>query len=184
MILLIFVNKYDWFKKLNFMTKPTIRIARSGEEEAIHDAHMRSIREVCSKDHSAAEILVWGNRPLGEKWKEAILSGYVWVVEFEGKICGHGYIRFLEDDSNDRIKRAHILGLYLTPEVLGQGLGKQLGKLMIEAAKYKQVKIITLESTLTAHKFYQQLGFTDTGPKATFEISGQAIQYFPMALRI
>jgi N-acetylglutamate synthase-like GNAT family acetyltransferase len=168
--------------KYNFrMTKPIIRFAKPGEESAIHEAHMRSIREVCCKDHSAEEILVWGNRPLGNRWVEAIKIGHVWVVELNNQIYGHAYIRFFEENSE---KRAHIHGLYLTPEVIGQGLGLKLGKLMIDTAKSKGVKTITLESTLTAHGFYKSLGFSDSGPLSTLEMSGQPIRYFPMSLQL
>jgi len=45
-----------------------IRPARSGDEPAIHEAHMRSVREVCVKDHGEEEIRGWGNRLLGDRW--------------------------------------------------------------------------------------------------------------------
>jgi len=35
---------------------PFIPKAKSGDERGIHEAHMRSIREVCSKVHNADEI--------------------------------------------------------------------------------------------------------------------------------
>ncbi len=158
-----------------------IRSARSGDEAAIHEAHMRSIREVCVKEHGEDEIKGWGNRPLGNRWIDAIKSDHVWVVESHGQIFGHAYIRVFEENG---VKRAHVHGLYLTPEVLGKGLGGKLGRLMLEAAKNAGAKEVTLESTLTAHEFYRGLGFRDIGPMRTMEIAGYPVRYFPMVLHL
>jgi hypothetical protein len=46
---------------------PIIRKAVPGEEQEIHKVHMRSIREVCVKDHGEEEIKGWGNRELGNR---------------------------------------------------------------------------------------------------------------------
>ena len=37
-----------------------IRQARFGDELGIHEAHMRSIREVCIHEHGPGEIKGWG----------------------------------------------------------------------------------------------------------------------------
>ena len=37
--------------------EPIIREARSGDEAGIHEAHMRSIREVFLKDHGLEEVI-------------------------------------------------------------------------------------------------------------------------------
>ena len=49
------------------MNNSIIRLARPGEEAQIHEAHMRSIREICIKDHGEEEVRGWGNRPLGNR---------------------------------------------------------------------------------------------------------------------
>ncbi len=153
-----------------------IREAKPGDESGIHEAHMRSIREVCVKDHTEEEIRGWGNRPLGDRWVQAIRDGHVWVVELEGIIRGLAYIRILEN------KDAHLFGLYLAPEVVGQGFGKKLADLMLSKARTAGVKAITLDSTLTGHGFYQRLGFVDSGPMQTHEIGGSMVRGFPMIL--
>lgn len=162
------------------MTAPLIRPAKPGDEKPIHEAHMRSIREVCVKDHGEDEVRGWGNRPLGTRWREPIKEGHVWVVEFQNEIHGHGYIKIYPDGGE---VKAHIHGLYLTPEVLGQGLGYALAKLMIEKAKAAGAAFITLDSSLTAHAFYQRLGFLDVGPLSYGEIGGSRVSGYPMMLR-
>jgi GNAT superfamily N-acetyltransferase len=163
------------------MTEFHIRAAQPGDESQIHEAHMRSIREVCVKDHGENEIKGWGNRPLGNRWVDAIKIGHVWVVEANGRIFGHAYLRIFEEDGN---KKAHINGLYLTPEVLSKGFGKRLGNLMLDTAKNAGVKSITLESTITAHEFYKSLGFAETDSIKTMEIAGHPVRYFPMVINL
>jgi hypothetical protein len=43
------------------MDERIIRKAKVGDESGIHEAHMRSIREICVKDHGEEEIKGWGN---------------------------------------------------------------------------------------------------------------------------
>ena len=93
---------------------------------------MRSIREICVKDHGEDEVRGWENRPLGDRWIQTIREGYVWVVEHQNLIHGHGFIRIFQDRGESK---AHIHGLYLTPEMLGKGLGLKLANIMIEKAK-------------------------------------------------
>jgi putative acetyltransferase len=163
------------------MDTPFIREARPGDEAGIHESHMRSIREVCVKDHGEEEVRGWGNRPLGNRWIGAIREGYVWVVEFQHAIHGHGYIKITTDGE---AAQAEIRGLYLTPEVLRQGLGFKLATMMIDKAKELGAKSITLDSTLTAHSFYQRLGFVDTGPVEASELGGSMVRGIPMVMTL
>jgi GNAT superfamily N-acetyltransferase len=132
------------------MLELSIRHARSGDESGIHEAHMRSIREICVKDHGEEEIRGWGNRPLGNRWIAPIKDGFVWVVEGDDNIYGLAYIRICQE--NDESK-AHLHGLFLTPEVIGKGFGFKLAELMMEKARSAGAKIVTLDSSVTAHDF-------------------------------
>lgn len=143
---------------------------------------MRSIREVCVRDHGEDEIRGWGNRELGDRWTRALREDDVWVVEStSGVIGGYAHLQTLVKDGE---RRAHIFGLYLTPECLGHGLGGQLGALMLERARAFGAARVTLESSLTAHGFYQKLGFRDVGPLSRANIGGSLVRYYPMELRL
>ena len=75
----------------------SVRRAKSEDAPGIHDAHMRSIREVWSKDHSEDEIRGWGNRPYREDQRlNAIKNQFVWVVDNNGKIEGYGHLEFIQ----------------------------------------------------------------------------------------
>ncbi|MBT4761178.1 MAG: GNAT family N-acetyltransferase [Bdellovibrionaceae bacterium] len=164
---------------MNLKAQPIIRVAKPGDEAGIHDAHMRSIREVCVKDHGPEEIKGWGNRELGDRWIEPIKEHHVWILQKNGVIEGYAFMRIYENEDN---KHSHIHGLYLTPTVLGQGFGKILMEMMLEKAKISKVSVIRLFSSITAHEFYKSFGFIDTEPKKTLEIGGYPVTSYPMSL--
>jgi GNAT superfamily N-acetyltransferase len=161
------------------MAEVIIRAGRHGDEPGIHESHMRSINEVCIRDHGEEEVRQWGNRPLGDRWKAAIEEGYVWVAEQDGRIRGSCYIRI-----NVSEPMAYIHSLYLSPEILHQGIGKKLVDLMIDKAKELKVLAITLESTITAHDFYKRLGFEDAGPMKCVDFGETKVRCFPMILNL
>lgn len=160
----------------------SIRRARKDDAKHIHDAHMNSIREVCSKDHTSLEISGWGQRAFNREQREqSIENNFIWVVEFNDLIEGYAEIRFREAEG---IVYSKIFGLYLTSRVLGMGFGKKLLELMIDEAKKNNVKMITLESTITAHNFYKKFGFKDSGEQILVQIGGNDVRCFPMSLKL
>lgn len=102
----------------------SIRRAKVEDAFGIHEAHMRSIREVCSQVHSPEEISGWGYRDYRQDQRvSAITDRKVWVVEEDGKIEGYAELHLREVDGR---MKAHVMGLYLTAKVLKQGLGRRL----------------------------------------------------------
>ncbi len=157
-----------------------VRLAKPGDEAAIHAAHMRSIREVCVKDHGEEEIRGWGFREQGNRWVDAILRKEVWVVEYQGSIQGMGYIRIFEENG---ASKAYLHALYLTPEVLGKKFGSRLMALMLERARTSGASGVDLDSTITAHEFYKAFGFVDTGSMKQVDIGGYPVTAYPMRLQ-
>lgn len=159
-----------------------IRRALEFDAEEIHEAHMHSIRSVCSRDHSPREISAWAGRALNTaRWIYSIQNEDVWVVDIESKVEGFAHLRIQERES---VLQAHVDGLYLTPRALGQGFGRELTAMMIERAREAKVESILLESTLTAHDFYLKMGFQDAGPLTHVQIGGEAIRCYPMFLAL
>ena len=159
--------------------QPIVRKAEMPDRKSIHEAHMRSIREVCVKDHGAEEIRGWGFRDLGDRWIEGINSGLVWVAEYNGQIHGVASIEFSETSPS-----AHIQSLYLAPEVIGRGLGRTLIEILLAEAKRRGVEIVSLDSTITAHQFYKKFGFNDCGPVRKRAIDGIPVTSIPMHLKL
>jgi peptidase E/N-acetylglutamate synthase-like GNAT family acetyltransferase len=159
-----------------------VRRAAVQEAESIHRAHMLSIQQICSKDHSPEEIQAWGHRPYRENERvRAIKNNFVWVVEDHGEIEGYGHVQFLEREG---VKSAYICGLYLTPKVSGKSLGNAMLEMMMNEAKKAGAKKISLESTISARKFYQRAGFVDSGQETTVEISGTPIRCYAMSMQL
>jgi GNAT superfamily N-acetyltransferase len=158
-----------------------IRKAKKGDEASIHEAHMRSIREICIHDHGEEEVKGWGNRPLGNRWISEIENGHVWVVELKEAIEGVGCIQISDTEKG---KIGYISHLYLTPVAAGKGYGAKLMKLMLDVASDAQVKVIALESSLTALNFYKKYGFKESGPLIKVELGPSMVRAFPMSLSL
>lgn len=157
-----------------------VRKAIPKDAEAIHYAHMRSIQEICSKDHSLQEIQGWGHRPYREDQRVgSIKNDLVWVVEDGGSVEGYGHLRIFEKDG---LKRGHIFGLYLTPKIVGKSFGKAVVDLMMEEINAAKVRKVTLQATITAQSFYHKVGFVDDGPQMTVEIGGTPVRCYPMKM--
>ena len=154
-----------------------IRKAKIGEDEAIHSAHMRSIREVCVHDHGEEEIKGWGYRECGNRWTQAIQNGLVWVVEHEGQIEGVGNIQI-------KCEKAYVHSLYLTPAVIGQGYGRALMQILLDVARGAGVQKVELESSLTAYQFYLNAGFVDRGPRTQVVVGGYPVACIPMVYEV
>jgi dipeptidase E len=163
-------------------TSVLVRRAALRDIPAMHEAHMRSIREVCSREHTPEEIAGWGNRPLTEDFArrraEMLRSPKVhsYVVEAYGRILGSGLLRSGENSTEE----AHIYGLYLLPEALGKGHGKTILSCMEAGAREDGAKFVTLESTLNARKFYESQGYQPTGEMITQSIGGSPVRAIPM----
>ena len=161
---------------------PIVRRARPEDARGIHEAHMASIQKVCSRDHSAQEIAAWGGRPYREDQRlNAIKNQHVWVVETDHGIAGFGHL-LLESKQGEVC--GHVMGLYLLPEVLGQGFGQKIMREIFKTARDAGATKLELESTLTAHRFYQGQGFQAKGEMTTVQLGGVAIRCIPMQLSL
>lgn len=157
-----------------------IRKALITDAKDIHEAHMISIREICSRSHTPDEINAWGRRPYNETQRtEAIKKDELWVVELENKIEGFGHLRLFNEAGK---QHAHLMGLYLTPKSSGKGFGNQIIQKMLEICRAKKVKTILLESSLNALNFYHRHGFKDIGEQKTVLINHTPIRCQAMKL--
>lgn len=156
-----------------------IRRARKEDASKIISAHRRSIREVCSRDYSPAQIAVWSGRDFQEAhWYKTMDRDIVWVIaDAADNIFGFGHLDI-------RGERAELAGLYYVPEAIGRGLGKQMIGLMLKECESRAVKSISLTGTKTAKKFYEAVGFEQVGPMKAFPIGGKPIEVFEMSLQI
>jgi ribosomal-protein-alanine N-acetyltransferase len=170
--------KGDW--KQSKISKAFIRRAEIGDEKGIHESHMKSIQDICSRDYTPEQIKAWGGRSFDEGYLQGLtLKEHVWVIEMNGQVEGHGLLTFSQNK-----KVAEVSGLYLTPKALGQGLGKEIIFYMKEICLIKDINEIKLLSTKTAKSFYEALGFRQNGSDTIYTISGIGVEAYPMSLKI
>ncbi|MCM2278911.1 MAG: GNAT family N-acetyltransferase [Oligoflexia bacterium] len=152
-----------------------IRRATHQDAQAIIAAHVRSIREVCSKDYTLEQIEAWGGRNFRpERWCETIDKDFVWVIEVDDKVQGFGHLALQPGNY------AEIMGLYFAPEARGLGAGKKLCRIMKgEAAKHGTERL-RLHSTITGKSFYEGCGFHRVEGECFVEMRGIRIPCFPM----
>ena len=99
------------------------------------------------------------------------------MVEHEGHIEGVGNIQIQGE-------KAYVHSLYLTPPVIGQGYGRELMLILLDAASKEGVRKVELESSLTAHKFYLNIGFVDRGPRTQVVVGGYPVTCIPMVYEV
>lgn len=168
-------------KKLLTLPGPEYLVLRRAEEldaEQIHLAHMKSINEICSRDHSEEEIRVWGGRKFDPNFRiPAINEQFYVVVECEGRIEG-----FCQLKTNDKTREGSALlsGLYITPKMLNQKVGAYLLNLVFSYCRYLNIHEVTLRSSFTAVEFYKKHGFTQAGEMVKTIREGVGIRGFPM----
>ena len=156
-------------------------IRRAKVEDAAHIiiAHVTSIRELCSKDYSPAQIKAWAGRAFStENWIKRIQNTWVWVVELDGFVEGVGFMRSLSPDIG------FIDAFYFTSKITGKKLGARLMAEMAQEARDNNFKTIDLESTRTSLEFYKKQGFVQTGPALEVDFGGVFIEAFPMSLTL
>ncbi|MCC5850882.1 MAG: GNAT family N-acetyltransferase [Verrucomicrobia bacterium] len=159
-------------------TRPfTIEPAKHSDAAGIIAAHVRSIREVCAKDYSVEQIAVWSGRDFQEYiWREAMDRDDVRVVKSNETIVGFVHCRVVSETE------VVVEGFYLTPEAIGQGVGRELLSMIYEALSNRGIEVIRLQSTKTSVGFYRAMGFSTTC-ESVIEFSGVKLACFEMENR-
>lgn len=79
---------------------------------------------------------------------------------------------------------SYILGLHLTPKVVGKSLGKIVIDLIMEKIMLRKVSQVSPESTTTARDLYRKVSFVEQSPEKAIEINGTPIRCYPMKLEL
>lgn len=156
-----------------------IRRARHSDASDIITAHVRSIREICSKDYTSEQIEAWAGRYSNTgHWCDSMDRDYVWVIEHENKIQGFGHLALMDEFLGE------VMGLYFTPELKGKGMGKKIFHIILEEAKSHALREVQLLSTLTARTFYERFGFEEIAGLSNLQMRGVDIPCVPMVLNL
>lgn len=133
-----------------------VRQSKPADAEAVADVLRRSIVELCHQDHRGRPDVL--ERWLANKtpetasaWITAADSFCVSAVADGGEVCGFGLLA----------AAGEILLLYVSPEHVGRGVGRDLLRALEERAVDRGLGEIRLDSSLTARGFYARHGYID-----------------------
>ena len=142
------------------------------------DLFERSVFKIMVEQRFLAGVIENSTQNFFETLKDNGNESEIWVAEYNHQVEWHGFIRRISHETS------HIRSLYITPTILNQGCGGTLLNRLLAKARDWNVKIISLQSTITAHAFYQHHGFVNTGPCSTTEVAGSKVRYYPMELEL
>lgn len=175
-----------------------IRRAENADAAGVIAAHRKSIRELCAKDYTQAQIDAWAGRNFREdRWVDTFSKDHVWVIAGSNdlanashqtdsasathSICsiyGFGHLRFHSDSD------AEVMGLYFVPEVTGLGFGKKLIQIMKDDCRSQSIQSLHLLSTRTARTFYENEGFLQFGDEKKIAMGDQFVECFQMQINL
>ena len=161
--------------------KFNIRLATPDDAKYCADIHAKSwlfaysniVPKAIIKEHNARWLMIW-NKMLANNNK----SHY--VIMLDNVIIGFLSIAVSRDDD---LKESfyEIIGLYLAPEFIGVGYGKQSMnwiKKEIQSRGYNKISLWVLEENNRARRFYEQSGFiTDGKIKPSGLADAQEVRY-------
>jgi len=149
-------------------------MANIADKDAVNAAHCRSIREVCYRDYTTEQIEKWSNLTYDdERWSQGVEQDFYLVIEKQGQVCGFCHAKV------HSASQGEIVGLYLTPEVIGVGAGREVFEKAIAYLRQVQVTYVFIYGTKTAKGFYEKMGFV-TKEEKQIPLRGTTLQTFVM----
>jgi GNAT superfamily N-acetyltransferase len=138
-----------------------VRPASEADVSAIWRVHTDSIRELCCERYGPEEITAWIAFRPPDAYLKALDSRALFVAEWQGEVVGFGQL----DPA-----RGEIEACYVAPEAVGSGIGSALLARMEDEARRRGHRIVRLNATLNAEKFYARQGYRWLG-RATHRVS-------------
>ena len=160
------------------MENLVIRKARLEDKEQVNQAHVRSIKEVCSRDYSPEQIEKWSSLKYSDDiWSNTVNKDCCYLIEKDSQIYGFCHAKIHNDN------RGEIAGLYFTPEILGKGFGRKIFERCLAYLKQFNPEKIFIVGTKTAKGFYETMGFR-TLEKKIIQIRGVDVECYHMEREI
>ena len=127
-----------------------VRRAVQEDREAIWRVHFGAVSVTCAGHYSPEVIRIWAGGLRPEKYEKAIRENEFFVAEEGGAVVG-----FAELDPAG----GEVTGLYVSPEVAGRGVGRELLSTLEGRARACGLGSLHLNSSLNAVAFYERAGF-------------------------
>jgi GNAT superfamily N-acetyltransferase len=138
------------------MVHMQIRPAQIADADRAIGVIRRSIQELCELDHKSdrATLSTWLGNKTADNMRQWIAAHTVLVAVEGERITGVAAVR----------ANGEVFLNYVAPEARFQGTSKCLMQGIEVWASSRGLKWLTLDSTVTALRFYHSTGWTMTGP--------------------
>lgn len=127
-----------------------IRKANEFDVDRIWEIRTQAILKECVSHYSKEIVDSWGNSPMPNDFGNILFSLGAIVLEEKEHIVGFGFV----DTKNHSLE-----SIFIDPEFIGRGFGKQIANELISIAKKSGLYSLKLSSSLNAIKFYESIGF-------------------------
>jgi ribosomal protein S18 acetylase RimI-like enzyme len=152
---------------MNNIPTTNIRIAEEADAHAIATIHVASWQKIY-QGHIPDTILK--NLSINEreqKWRELINNHVkILIIERNNLAVGFASIGPSRDTDSDPTKCGEISAIYFHPDFWRQGLGRKLCNKAfseLEEMGFSEVTVWVLKDNALARRFYESIGFDDTG---------------------
>lgn len=126
-----------------------VRRAKLVDAVRIRNVHVASIRGLCARDYTPAQIRAWTSHKRAESVRRAMAEGETMFLALEGNRTV-GFAGF-----KDREVRA----VYVHPGFARRGIGTALLAALERTARRRGLRRVHLSSSVTAAPFYRAMGF-------------------------
>lgn len=152
------------------MNNVQIRKVYPGEEQELRNIFLKSVHTICAKDYTQAQLNAWApiefNKDL---WCERIRKNRPHVVVFENSLIAFADIQ----------NSGYIDQFFVSPQWVGQGIGKLLMSKLEDKAISNSVRMLSSNVSITAKPFFHSVGFW-TEAEQVIEISEESLKNFKM----
>jgi len=125
-----------------------IRQATAADAAQIHELHTNSVRELCKKHYTSAQIDGWLKNRQPNGYLAGIERGEMFVAMVGADIIGFGHA-----------VPGEVLAVFVAPHCVGRGVGKALLDHGIQFAQGNSQRAVRVDATLNAQEFYARAGF-------------------------
>lgn len=156
---------------MNTRPPPLIRPATARDAARIAEVHVRSWQAAyrCLMPQEYLDGLDPADRLPQWRWllsDPAAAASEVLVADGRDGVCGFSSFGPTRDEGEDPGRVGEVRAMYLMPEAIGQGLGRQLMAASIERLTrtgFADVTLWVLASNARARRFYEIAGFRPDG---------------------
>lgn len=143
-----------------------VRPATADDCPGIAAAHVASIRGLAKRSYTPEQISAWSADKNPSSY--AVDKHPTFVAVNNGEVVGFSELR---------VAGHEVRAVYVSPKVVGKGVGAMLLAAVENAAKERGLKSLRLSASLNAVGFYKRQGYQETGKGAMTTGSGVSVPY-------